>query len=103
MMNRDQLVSLIVDTAQDYILSDPKRASVTIDETTRLFGTQGLFDSVGLVSVLLDVEQQINDQWGVSITIADDRAMSQSRSPFRTISSLTDYVLTLIQEQQAEA
>ena len=48
---------------------------------------------------MLDVEQQINDQLNTSIAIADERAMSQSRSPFRTAGTLADYLVTLLQEQ----
>jgi acyl carrier protein len=67
-----------------------------VNETTRLFG--GALDSVGLVSLIVELEQQIADRGEASITIADDRAMSQKRSPFRTIGSLADYVQGLMME-----
>ena len=98
-MNRDELVALISATARDFVLTAAGDAPVTVDEATRLFGSNGLLDSLGLVSVVLDVEQQINDHLNLAISIADDRAMSQQRSPFRTVGSLADYVLTLIAEQ----
>ena len=96
-MNRDQLVELVVATIKDFAICDQVTFE-TINETTHLFGVEGLLDSIGLVSVVLDVEQQINDRLEIPISIADDRAMSQKHSPFRTVGSLADYVLTLIEE-----
>jgi acyl carrier protein len=88
---------------QDFAVSNPKLDVSQMDENTRLFGSRGLLDSLGLVSVVLDVEQQINDQLNTSISIADERAMSQSRSPFRSAGTLADYIVMLLQEQQANA
>jgi acyl carrier protein len=98
-MHRAQLVDLIATTVTDFALPAPGVSVEPIDETTSLFGADGLLDSIGLVSVVLDIEQQVNDRLGISISIADDRAMSQKRSPFRTVGRLADYVLTLIEEQ----
>jgi D-alanine--poly(phosphoribitol) ligase subunit 2 len=48
----------------------------------------------------VEVEQRINDAVGTEILIADDRAMSQTRSPFRTIGTLAEYVVTLLSEDE---
>ena len=63
---------------------------------TPLFGEGGHLDSVGLVSLVVAVEEAIEDRLGVSISLADERAMSQARSPFRTIGSLAEYAGTLV-------
>jgi hypothetical protein len=47
----------------------------------------------------VEVEQQINDAVGTEIVIADDRAMSQKRSPFRNIGALAEYVVMLLSEK----
>jgi hypothetical protein len=97
-MQREQLVALIVQLAQD--LAPPGVAAETsFDENTRLFGREGLFDSMGLVSVVMAVEQEVNEATGAAITIADDRAMSQGRNPFATPGRLADYTLTLLREK----
>jgi acyl carrier protein len=75
----------------------------SFQESTRLIGHEAVLDSMGLVSLLLDVEQSISEQYDVVIIIADERAMSQKRSPFRSVESLTDYVLELVKEQTESA
>ena len=57
-------------------------------------------DSLSLVTLILIVEEKVFDELGVTITIADDKAMSQKRSPFRNVSSLAEYANTLIQGKQ---
>jgi len=47
------------------------------------------------------VEQNLNDRCNTAITVADERAMSQKRSPFRTVGNLADYALMLLAERAA--
>ncbi len=65
---------------------------------TALFGRDGMFDSMGLVSLVVAVEEAIEDQYGVSINLADHRAMSQKHSPFRSVGSLAAYAGRLVKE-----
>lgn len=57
-----------------------------------LYGEGGFLDSLGLVTVLLEVERLVEERYGVSITLADDRALSSRASPFRSVDSLAAYV-----------
>jgi acyl carrier protein len=93
-MTREQTIKLICTIYKDLV--PPEDLPAAVNETTRLFG--GALDSVGLVSLIVELEQQIADRDEASLTIADDRAMSQKRSPFRTIGSLADYVQGLMME-----
>ena len=62
--------------------------SEIIDSSTKLFnGREGL-DSLGLVTLLINIEQKIESEYGTSLTIADEKAMSEKNSPFKTIGSL---------------
>ena len=72
-----------------------------IQEDMRLFGSDSALDSVGLVSVIMDVEALMEERHGLEIDLTDERAMSLKRSPFRTVDTLADYVCTLAAEQDA--
>jgi D-alanine--poly(phosphoribitol) ligase subunit 2 len=98
-MNRSDLVELISASVRDVTARARPTQPDSIGEETRLFGSKGLLDSLGLVTVVCEVEQEVSDQLDVIISIADDRAMSLERSPFRTVGMLADYVLTLLDEQ----
>lgn len=98
-MTKDEILSLITAVVED--LKDEREVASrdSINESMVLFGREGIFDSLGLVSLLVDVEQKIEDL-GIPITLGDERAVSQKHSPFRTVQSLADYVCQLIEEQQ---
>ena len=84
-----------VDATNDQL---PKDQQLDRSPETILFGRGGRLDSLGLVSFIIEVEQELADKLGLSITLADDRAMSQKNSPFLTIRTLTDYVKVLADE-----
>ena len=76
--------------------SDEKKLSKS--KETVLFGSNGKLDSLGLVNLSIITEQIIEDNFAISITIADERAISQKHSPFRTVGSLADYIEILLKE-----
>jgi hypothetical protein len=98
-MDRNAISEIIIDTLRSFDFVDPDKLRPVFNETTVLFGNEGLFDSIGLVTFILDVEENIRSKSGISITLADQRAMSQSKSPFRRVSLLADYAAQLIAEQ----
>jgi acyl carrier protein len=62
-----------------------------------------IMDSMGLVTLLADLEDEIDDETGIAITIADERAMSAKRSPFRSVDALVDYIAQLLEENRVSA
>lgn len=66
---------------------------------TPLFGEKGVLDSLGLVNLIVVVEEKVENEFDVSVVLADERAMSQKRSPFKTIGSLADYIVVLLGEE----
>lgn len=93
----DEIVSRCMrDMAERYSLN----LNGGVSRETLLFGESGLLDSVGLVSLIVAVEQEIENDLGISIVLADERAMSQKNSPFRSIGALADYAATLAAAEQ---
>lgn len=70
--------------------------SASVSEDTFLIGQSAVLDSMGLVTAILEIEQRLADEHDITIVLADERAMSQKNSPFRSVRSLTDYVLQQI-------
>jgi acyl carrier protein len=69
------------------------------NELENLFSASSKLDSMGLVNFIVDVEERIQEHFNLVVTLADDKAMSQIRSPFRTIGTLADYIEILIKTQ----
>jgi hypothetical protein len=47
------------------------------------------------------VEQRVESQHDVSVTLANDKAMSARNSPFRTVGVLADHVVAMVTEESA--
>jgi acyl carrier protein len=65
---------------------------------TRLVGSQSALDSLHLVSLIIGIEREVEETFGVALTLADERALSMKESPFRSIGSLADYISTLLKD-----
>ena len=97
-MTRQEVVDAIVSGLQrTNELREPDN-HVPSSEDTRLFGKEGLLDSLELVALIVDVEQTIADSSGVNVVLADERAMAETRNPFRDVQSLADYVMARLEE-----
>lgn len=89
------LTSVIGDALRGVLAQQGKSVPASIGADTALFGAAGLLDSMGLVTLVVEVEQHLADQFGWLVTLADDRAMSQRNSPFRSVGALADYIHAL--------
>jgi acyl carrier protein len=69
-----------------------------IGEDTVLVGNDAVLDSLGVVQLIVEVEQRVEGTHGVSVTLANDKAMSARNSPFRTVGVLADHVIATAQE-----
>jgi acyl carrier protein len=77
-----------------------KPALAQADEQTRLFGEASPLDSIGLVTLMADLEDDIHQAAGVWVTIADEKAMSRLTSPFRRVGLLADHIVELVATAQ---
>lgn len=68
---------------------------------TVLFGRGSKLDSLGLVGLIVEVEQGIAEEFDAEITLADEKAMSQKSSPFRTVDTLVDYIIRRLEQTDA--
>jgi len=75
-----------------------KDAQVEKSTDTVLYGPSGDLDSMALVNLVVAVEQNIEEEFDISITLADEKAMSQRTSPFKTIEALAQYISSLLNE-----
>lgn len=67
---------------------------------TVLFAPGGKLDPLGLVNLMILLEQKISDELGAQIVLGDERALSQEHDPFRTVAALTGYISQLLDEQK---
>ena len=89
-MDPHELVDLIAKTVRAYRVS-MRGGDGAVGPDTPLFGPDGALDSIGLVSIVVELEQRLSDRAGREVSLMNDRALSRTRSPFRTVRSLAEY------------
>ncbi len=98
MDQRARIIQIIYDTIEEEINSLPSRKEpLEKSEDTVLFGSSGGLDSLDLVNLIIGVEEEIGDTFDSEIALADESAMSEENSPYRTVKTLADYILTLLE------
>jgi D-alanine--poly(phosphoribitol) ligase subunit 2 len=93
MITREQIQSVVFEALGEINLQSPIKKQFTLSEETVLFGRSGVLDSLGLVNLIVAVEQRLEDELGITLVLADEKAMAQKNSPFRTVATLVDYIL----------
>ena len=91
---KEKLINIIIEET-NLLLDEPID---DLNENSYLFGEEGILDSMELVSMIVAVEQIVEDIFDKQITIVNAKAMSLKNSPFRTVASLADYVEQLVKE-----
>jgi acetyltransferase-like isoleucine patch superfamily enzyme/acyl carrier protein len=95
----DPRVVAAIYRAIDWINGElPPDRQLTKELETRLLGSQSVVDSMQLVNLIVAIEREVEDTFGVAVSLADERALSMKASPFRSIQSLAVYVGTLLTE-----
>lgn len=94
----EKIQSIVLNSIHSIGELEDKEALLNPNENLCLFGGVGVMDSLGIVMLISEIEEQIQDELDASITLADDRAMSQKTSPFRSVKTLVKYINQLIDE-----
>ena len=95
-IKREKLVDLVMNLLIIYFEENDEVIDLSDGEQTKLFGGDGLLDSLGLVTFIVSVEEALEDELGISVVLADEKAMSRRTSPFSRVSYLVDYIIELV-------
>jgi 2-phospho-L-lactate transferase/gluconeogenesis factor (CofD/UPF0052 family) len=94
-MDTAQITDVIVGALRNANLARASDDQLTVSADAVIFGPGSPLDSMGLVALLIDIEEALASE-GVRVSLSDDRAMSQSHSPFRSVPRLAEFISVLI-------
>jgi acyl carrier protein len=92
-LNRAEVLKIIEQAFREVAGESDIPLPDQIGEETRILGGDSPFDSMHVVNVIVLVEEGISDAFDLDITLANEHTMSQSKSPFRSIGTLSDYIV----------
>ena len=98
MISRGNASEIVLASLQEVFAQAGTEAPSSITDDTVLVGNDAVIDSLGVVALIVEVEQRLEQNHGISVVLANDKAMSAKNSPFRTVGVLTDHVIAMAQE-----
>ena len=103
-MASDERIRTAVFSAVDE-LNSQLPAGVTVEKSldVPLYGAGGKLESLDFVTLIMEVEEKINAEFGTDITIADENLLSKEKSPFSTLRTLIEYLEEMLKEHASSA
>jgi D-alanine--poly(phosphoribitol) ligase subunit 2 len=95
----NQVNQILFDAIEEINEQLPPHQKIKADQSTPLFGPEGVLDSLTLVKLIVSAEQKVQETLNVAITLADERAISQKNSPFKSVASLANYLVMIVKEK----
>jgi acyl carrier protein len=90
---KEEVKSLVRKVANDILFENGK---IMHGDSTILYSSNGLFDSMDLVNFVSILEEQIFIQFTKTIQLSHPSVFSSNKSPFKDIESTTEFILSLL-------
>ena len=97
MVEQERIVKIVFSAIDEFNEQEPQKQLEKALETS-LFGQTGQLASLDLVTLIVETEDKIAEELGVTLILADEKAMSQQNSPFRNVEALVNYIAVLLEE-----
>lgn len=96
MINKEKIIKTIFRAIDDINELSPKERRLKKTLNTVLFGK---LDSLGFITLIVAVEQKIEEEFEIAIILRDEKEMSQENNPFQTIGTLVSHALMLSEKK----
>jgi acyl carrier protein len=98
MVDKEKVRALVLDALESVLGHRPGAQQLAPGDETPVYGAAGMLDSLELVNLVIELEQRLEDEFSAVVTLADERAVSQKQSPFRSVPSLVDLLVSRLDE-----
>lgn len=88
----DRILQLIIDALDDINTMREEKIPTENVLDLCLYGNNGVFESMYLVAFLAQVEESIEDEFEVEVTLASEKAVSLRMSPFSSVRRLIAFI-----------
>lgn len=97
-----EATDIVIESIKDLNMGRSVKERIEPAVHTVLFGPKGTLDSLGLVELIVTIEEHAQKAFGISVSLASDQALSQARSPFHSVESLSEFLSRLTQDGNAQ-
>ena len=95
----DQILNIVYTASDEANKIFPEDIQITKSLDSELFGGGGKLDSLSLVQLIVIIEKHLLKSFSIAVILANDKALSMNNSPFRKVSTLCEYIESLLNEK----
>ena len=92
MKQMERILKTIFDAIDEVNEQLPEGGKVEKRVDTVLYDRNGRLDSLRLVTLIVATEERIEEEFDIVVVLADEKAVTRGRSPFRTVKSFAEYI-----------
>lgn len=89
---QEQILKLLSNVIEELNTTRDEKIPTDNLQKVSLYGDSGVFDSMHLVNFLVQVEEAIEDEFDVEISLTSEKAVSRRVSPFSEVDRLVEYI-----------
>jgi|SRR5579862_8387562 acyl carrier protein len=93
-MENSRIEAIVLDALRAANKGRSPEEQLAVSPDAPLFGPGSRLDSMGLVVLLIDIEESLHGE-GLDVTLSDEKALSRTRSPFRSVPAIVAYIASL--------
>jgi len=95
-MNVDQITQQIMDALGELNQQLPPESRIQPSPEALLLAPEGKLDSLGLVNLILLIEERMASHLSTEISLTDDRTLAQPQVAFHDVAGLAQHILLLV-------
>ena len=90
--NETNITELVRAALDELNRQRPSNDQLPTDENTPLSGPGAKLDSLGLITLIVSLEEKISSRFGVTVSLSDAALMQTDNSPLATVGSLIRFL-----------
>ena len=94
---KEEILQLLLGVIEETNLLKKKKDQLPLSPDLQLVGAQTSLDSLGFLNLIVAIENALQQELSLSISLSDSTELGDSDGPFRSLDSLADYILQLMQ------
>lgn len=94
---RQNILGVIYSAIDEVNRQMPIDAKIIKDPFTKLVGEGGTLDSLGVITLLVSVEEALQSGLGLQLALLDEDALANPTGPYHSIDSLANWISAKIQ------
>ncbi len=84
----DLFLEIIYSAIKEVNKQQPPEYQLNLDKNEFLISDKSSLDSLGLITLLINIEEKISKKFKINLNLLDEELISEKNTPFETLASL---------------